>query len=82
MVDNAATNAEVDAKIKNFLERKAVQYPKLGLAVLNPKVIESTLKPVHEVIADQLLEKNSKNLLNHLMNLLKYYPASSYGRVH
>lgn len=71
---------DVEVRIRTFLEKKAVQYPKIGLAVMNPKMIESTLRPFHEVLADQILEKNSKGMFDYVLSLLKSSPASTYGR--
>lgn len=80
MTDDQTTNVTVEARIERFIAKKALQYPRLGLAVMNPKVVESTLKPMHEVLADKILEKHSKSISAYLLALIKAYPISSYGR--
>ena len=73
----------LDERIENFMATKAVQFPKLGLAVIDPKFAESTLKPFHESLTDRLIEKYSKNIFSYLGSLVKSYPATTaYGRTH
>lgn len=78
-MDKGHTSDSIDKRIDRFLSKKALQHPSLGLAVMHPKVVESTLKPLHEVLADQLLAKGGKGLAPYLLSLLSSYPVS-YGR--
>lgn len=72
----------VEVRIERFLAKKAVQYPKLGLAIMDPKTAESSLKPVHQVLDEKLIDKNGKSFLNYAIALVKSYPVTTYSRTH
>jgi hypothetical protein len=83
MVQPAAEQTTVDRRIKNFMAKKAVEYPSIGLEVTNPQVIGSSLKPFHEVLADRILTRRAQDITNYLLTLVKSYPVTTtFGRTH
>lgn len=80
MTDRQTVSVSVDKRIENFIAKKALQYPKLGLAIMHPKVVESALRPFHEVLAEQIIERHGNGFLLRLSALVKSYPLTAYGR--
>lgn len=80
MTQQIESTVTVDERITAFLTKKALQYPKIGLTVINPKMIESTFKPLHEVVADTLIEKNSKAFVKYFIQMLSSYPLPLINR--